>query len=201
MADIIDIADDTSFRKAEEELQRLRKLVYYDELTGIFNRRGFMEEAQHQFHLVSYGTTGIERRTGFQIPFSIVFFDIDDFKQVNDSYGHVTGDLALKTIALVLRMNLRDGDLYGRWGGEEFIVAMLGANKERAFIIADKIRIALSDFKFVVEGRRIPLTASFGSATYGEEKTLQELIERADKAMYRAKETGKNRVISADFSS
>lgn len=189
--------DEINLGKAEGELKRLRKLVYYDELTGLFNRRGLTEEAEHQFRLVSFGTTGVERRTGFQIPFSIIFFDIDDFKKLNDVYGHNAGDMALKAVAHVLKKNLRDGDLYGRWGGEEFLVALLGANQERAFVIAEKIRGALANFKFFVDGKRISLTASFGTATYEKEKNLHGLIERADKAMYRAKEAGKNQVISS----
>lgn len=179
----------------EQELARLNKLVHFDELTGLFNRRGFLEEAERIFHLVSYGDTSLERRTGFQIPFSIVFLDIDNFKNINDTYGHGAGDEALKVLADAMRHNLRTGDLFGRLGGEEFVVALLGASAKRAALIAEKLRSALEHRGFSWEGTSIVLTASFGVAEYENEPTLLELIAKADHAMYQAKQAGKNRII------
>lgn len=182
-------------KKMQEELTRLTRLVYYDELTGLMNRRGFMEEAERVFHLVSYGSTSLERRTGFQIPFSVVFIDLDNFKSLNDTYGHSAGDEALKTVTNILRHSLRTGDLFGRLGGEEFVAAIIGASARRAMLIAEKLRLALEQMPFIWEGTHIPLTASFGVAEYTEEQTLQELIDKADRAMYQAKQQGKNRTV------
>ncbi len=186
--------EENEVQKLQEELERLRTLVYFDELTGLLNRRGFMEEAEREFQLVSFGKTELERRTGFEIPFAIIFLDLDNFKSINDTYGHQGGDEALKTAATVLKQQLRDGDLLGRWGGEEFVVAVLGANQERTLAIAEKLRKSIEQANVTVAGGRIPLTASIGVASYRNTGTLQDLIDVADKAMYQAKETGKNRV-------
>lgn len=183
-------------KELETEIVRLRGLVYYDGLTGLLNRRGFMEEAERQFQLVSFGMSNIERRTGFQIPYSILFLDIDNFKKINDQHGHDVGDAALKALAGVLKERLREGDLPGRLGGEEFVVALIGVNLGRGKIVGEKLRKAVEDYEFNYHGQRIPLTISIGVAEYRDEKSLEELIASADKAMYTAKQQGKNRVIS-----
>ena len=182
-------------KEMQTELARLTKLVYYDDLTGLLNRRGFNEEAGRAFPLVSYGTTNIERRVGFQIPFSVIFLDIDNFKALNDTHGHAAGDAALKVVADVLRIHLRTGDLYGRMGGEEFVAAIIGASAHHASTIAEKLRESLEQMQFEWEGVHIPLTASFGVAEYTTEQTLHGLIGKADRAMYQAKRAGKNRVV------
>jgi diguanylate cyclase (GGDEF)-like protein len=195
MSDIDPPTPEEQLRLMELELARLSKLVYHDELTALFNRRGFLEEAERVFHLISYGDTSLERRTGFQIPFSIVFLDIDNFKSINDTYGHDAGDAALKALADTMRTSLRAGDLFGRLGGEEFVVALIGASAKRAALIGEKLRAALERIQFSWEETPIPLTASFGVAEYDNEATLLELISKADRAMYQAKEAGKNRVV------
>lgn len=172
--------------KLETELEHLKKLVYYDELTGILNRRGFTEEAGKAFRAISFGRAAIERRIGFQIPFSVLFIDLDDFKKLNDTRGHEAGDKALKKVAEILRAGLRASDIFGRWGGEEFAVALLGANVDVAKNVAEKLR------RDIVEAG---LSASIGVASYQKEKSLAELIDFADKAMYQAKKKGKNRVM------
>lgn len=173
-------------KKLEAELERLQRLVHYDELTEILNRRGFNEEAGKAFRAVSFGRTEIERRIGFQIPFSILFIDLDDFKILNDIRGHEAGDKALKKVAEILRLGLRASDIFGRWGGEEFVVALLGANVNAAKAVAEKLRRDIAE---------AGLSASVGVASYQKEKSLAELIDSADKAMYQAKKKGKNRVI------
>lgn len=176
-------------KQLEKELARLQKLVFYDELTGIFNRRGFSEEAGKAFRAVSFSRIEIERRIGFQIPFSLLFIDLDDFKKINDTCGHEAGDKALKKVAQVLKTNLRSSDIFGRWGGEEFIVVLLGANANAAKNVAEKLRQDIEKTK---------LSASIGVVSYGKEKSLVKLIDFADKAMYRAKKKGKNRVVALD---
>ncbi len=181
--------------KLVAELERLRKLVYYDELTGVLNRRGFQEEAGKVFQAVSLGRTELERRIQHQIPFSIVFLDIDDFKHINDRYGHAAGDRALREVAVMAQKHLRSGDLIGRWGGEEFVIALVGADRSIAKAVAEKLRSFISEVKFPLDGETVQLTASLGVVQYGSERSLLDLIGNADKAMYQAKQEGKNRVI------
>lgn len=197
MKDTKSKSEDRRTEQLQSELSRLTKLVYHDDLTGLFNRRGFFEEGERAFHLVSFGTTSLERRTGFQIPYSVIFLDIDNFKKLNDTHGHAAGDAALRIVADILRNKLRTGDLFARIGGEEFVAAIIGADSRRAAVAAEKLRSSLEQTKFEFEGVNIPLTASFGVAEYTVEKTLQELIEKADRAMYQAKQAGKNRVVAS----
>lgn len=186
-----------TIKQLEDEIERLRHLVYYDELTGLLNRRGFLHEAGAEFHLVSYGMSTVERRVGAQIPFAVVFCDLDDFKGINDTHGHAAGDGALKVAATTLQQSLRHGDVVARWGGEEFVVALVGAGAANAERIAEKLRKNLEQVQVVHGGTRIPLTGSFGVASYEHEESLEKVIERADRAMYASKKAGKNRVTIA----
>ena len=175
--------------KLHKELERLKSLVFYDHLTGVLNRLGFKEEAEKALRAVAFRRTEIERRIGFQIPFSIIFLDIDDFKKINDAEGHLKGDKVLKTVAGILQARLRGSDIFGRWGGEEFVVALLGGNLEVARKVAEDLRAS-------VEKRGV--TISLGIAGFSQEKNLDEIIHKADQAMYEAKRQGKNRVILAN---
>lgn len=198
MRDVLEniIASFKNRRDMLRELNRLRKLVFYDELTGVLNRRGFMEEAQKAFRAVSFSRKHTERRAGLRIPFVVLFLDIDDFKKLNDTYGHDAGDRALKKVAALLKKNLRLQDIIGRLGGEEFVVALLGTRAETAHMVAERIRWDIHHGRFVAKGRRgIHVTASIGIAAHNGERDLNELIHNADEAMYRAKKKGKNRVI------
>ena len=180
----------------EEELKRLTKLVYHDELTGILNRRGFSKEAEEQFKGISLGDTLVERRTHNQIPYAVIFIDLDDFKKINDTYGHAIGDIALKTVSSVLAEQLRGGDVFGRWGGEEFVVGLLGASAELARHVAEKLRVAIERCVIKTEeGHSINLSASFGVKEHDNEKSVSEMLDSADDAMYEAKKNGKNRVV------
>lgn len=184
-------------RKLEEEIERLRHLAYYDELTGVLNRRGFLREVGAEFRLVSSGTSTVERRVGVQIPFAVVFCDLDNFKALNDTHGHAVGDEALKYSTHTFIHSLRQGDMIGRWGGEEFVVALAGAGAVNAQRIAEKLRANLEKEPLQWEGTHIPLTGSFGVAVYHNGDTLQDIIAQADAAMYEAKKSGKNRVVTA----
>ncbi len=186
-------------KKLEDEIERLRRLAYYDELTGILNRRGFLHEADAEFRLISSGTSTVERRVGVQIPFAVVFCDLDDFKMLNDTHGHAAGDEALKISAKVFSDSLRRGDMIGRWGGEEFVIVLAGAGAVNAQRIAEKLRASLERAQLQWEDIHIPLTGSSGVAAYCNGDALHDIIARADRAMYEAKKSGKNRVVvSAD---
>ncbi len=180
--------------KLKKEIERLNKLVYYDELTGLLNRRGFLNEVTKAFRAISFKRTEIERRLGFQIPFTIIFFDLDNFKKINDTCGHEAGDAVLKNVANILQSRLRSSDVCCRWGGEEFLVALLGADVSAAFKIAENLRKIIESKKVPVKKEKLKITASFGVAGYANEPALDELIKKADKAMYKSKKGGKNKI-------
>jgi diguanylate cyclase (GGDEF)-like protein len=181
----------------EVELRRLQGMVFQDELTGMLNRRGFVDRVDQIFQFIRQHHDQ-ERRHGVRIPFSVIFIDLDNFKQINDEYGHGMGDAALKHAAQVFARTVRQGDVIARFGGEEFVVALHAVTIDDAEHVAEKIRHALELSPCVHEGVSLPLTASFGVAEYrvGDD-TLEQLIKRADEAMYEAKRAGKNRVVVA----
>lgn len=187
--------NDTKVGELESEIKRLQNLVYFDELTGLHNRRGFLEAAQTIFKAVSYGRTELERRVSFNIPFSVVFLDIDNFKSINDTYGHDVGDMVLKKVSESLKKHQRSSDVYGRLGGEEFVFALIGAETNAAKAVAEKLRKEIENMELETNGKKLNITVSLGIITYTDEKSLEELIKKADKAMYEAKQQGKNRVV------
>jgi diguanylate cyclase (GGDEF)-like protein len=125
------------------------------------------------------------------LDFSIIMIDLDDFKSVNDTFGHQAGDIVLKKVAEIARALIRLGDRMGRWGGEEFIVLLPNASYEQAKELAERLRIGISIYHFDGVGSA---TASFGVSSFEREDDFYSLIQRADAALYRAKESGKNQV-------
>lgn len=182
-------------RKLEGEIRRLKKLVYYDELTDILNRRGFKEEAEKIFgDIYPDGRKGSEKRVAPKLPFSVIFIDLDNFKKVNDKYGHDAGDMVLKNTAKTLKHHLRKNDIYARWGGEEFVVALPKITEPIAEKIAEKLRQKIETREVNIgKNRKIRITISIGIVMHHNENTLSGMIENADMAMYKAKKKGKNR--------
>jgi diguanylate cyclase (GGDEF)-like protein len=125
---------------------------------------------------------------------SIIMADVDNFKNVNDTYGHQAGDLILRDVANIIQSKCRQLDVVGRYGGEEFIVMLSGAKASDAANLAEKIRTAVEDRKFRIGNMIYSTTISLGIAEYSNEKTKNELVEKADKALYHSKKTGKNKV-------
>jgi diguanylate cyclase (GGDEF)-like protein len=171
------------------ENARLRRIVerqaLIDGLTGIANRR----QCEDAF------TAEIARAERLGSTLTLVLGDLDDFKAVNDAHGHAVGDDVLRTFAGVLRATVRDSDLAGRWGGEEFILLLPGADAAGGAQLADRVRDALAKCSF--EGRNgqaVRVTCSFGVAQHRPGAGERELFSAADRALYRAKSTGKNRV-------
>ena len=119
-------------------------------------------------------------------------FDIDHFKAVNDMYGHDIGDNVLKGIANVIQFNLRKTDVFARWGGEEFIILAPETTSEQAERLGEKLRSAIEGYDFDIEDR---VTASFGFTLYRSDSTSEQMIKRADEAMYQAKNNGRNQVV------
>lgn len=182
-------------KKLLAEIKRLNFLAYYDELTKVYNRRGFLENSNKIFKAVVYKRRELEKRIGYKIPLSIIFIDVDNFKKINDKYGHNIGDKVLMKVAKTLKSRLRDYDIIGRLGGEEFVIALIGCDLNSAQKIAEDLRQKIEKIKIKTKKGIFNITASFGVVTYDNEKNLQELINKADKAMYKAKKEGKNRVV------
>ena len=164
-----------------------------DELTGLFNRRRFQEAM----------ATEVERSKRFGQPVGLVLLDLDDFKAVNDTYGHQQGDLVLREVARVLRETSREIDEPARYGGEELAVVLPGTDLEGAYNLAERVRAGIEELALpLLDGDGVlRVTASFGVATLpGSAEDMRELVAAADEALYRAKRAGKNRTVRAEAS-
>ncbi|MDL0436019.1 MULTISPECIES: histidine kinase N-terminal 7TM domain-containing protein [unclassified Niallia] len=168
--------------------KQLRELAYKDGLTKIYNRTFFMEKSKEV----------ISRDRGAQDYTSLLLFDVDHFKGINDTFGHFAGDDALRHIVSVTQGLLKEDMLFGRYGGEEFIVLLPGYSLESAAEIGHSIRSCLENSSFYSKAEKIAITASFGVAATENishpEAALSELVEKADVALYEAKRNGRNRV-------
>ena len=169
-----------------DKVQQSIELALVDPLTGLNNRR-FLDN-----HLATMLDQAHRRRA----PLSLMIFDIDHFKRVNDTHGHGCGDEVLKGFADRLRRIIRGGDLLCRLGGEEFVIVMPNASVELATRVAERTRSAIETEPFVIDrsGRTIPITVSVGVAGRGRDSDADSLYRRADRALYRSKSEGRNRV-------
>ncbi len=158
-----------------------------DPLTGIYNRRTFMERLDEEY----------ERYQRYKTPFSLLFFDVDHFKIVNDTYGHEAGDKALKGIAVSSSQILRKTDVLARYGGEEFVVILYETGLEKAVKAAEKLRLLIEEAHFEYDNTVVPITISIGvTEVCKNDSTPSDIVNRADKYLYRAKQTGRNMVMS-----
>ncbi len=178
-------------RELEQAVEREQQLARTDGLTGIYNHRHFIDIAAYEFAMA-------ER---YNHTISILIFDVDKFKQVNDTMGHLFGDEMLKHIAQVAKQRLRETDILARYGGEEFIVLLPNTNSSEAHVVAEDIRQSIAANGLDSDKGRVNVTISIGiSKILPKEDSLEEFIRRADKALYEAKAAGRNcvRVYSAD---
>jgi diguanylate cyclase (GGDEF)-like protein len=171
--------------KLEGDKELLQELSSTDRLTKLYNRAKFEELFEYE----------IRQTLRYDTPLSLIMVDLDHFKQVNDTYGHQVGDLVLQDMATILTRSSRASDAVARWGGEEFLILAPKTNLEQAAQLAEKIRIAVEKHPFAEVGSK---TGSFGVACYRQQDTLTSLLQRADTALYRAKEEGRNRVVAED---
>lgn len=169
-----------------ESAEKSRDLALKDALTGIWNRQALNEDLEKEY----------TRWQRYQKPLSLVVWDIDLFKRVNDQYGHAAGDKVLKTIARIFMQATRDADFIARFGGEEFVGIFPETRLEDALILANKIRDKVANSKFHYENKPVAITASAGLATFRPNDTIDDVFKRADAALYRAKLAGRNRCIA-----
>ena len=173
----------TDISELESEKEKLRLLAMTDTLTGAANRL--------QFNTMMDKFVDLSSR--YETPLSIVMFDVDNFKRVNDDYSHHVGDEVLKELVKVVSKNVRKADLFVRWGGEEFLIILANTNSDNATLAAEKFRKSIEDTDFHTIGR---LTCSFGVTSMSKDDTISSLISRADEALYQAKTAGRNCVTS-----
>ena len=153
-----------------------------DSLTGINNRRNFLGLVQKE----------ITRASRYNHPFSLIMLDIDHFKKVNDTYGHFVGDQVLIECCDVCMKELRDNDIMGRLGGEEFAIALMECDTAEAAIVAERIRQAVASHAVITGKEKIRITVSLGVTGICEDHDFNRMLERADHALYQAKENGRN---------
>ncbi len=178
-------------RKLNEELAKankeLEKIATFDMLSGLLNRRSLDNKISIE----------IERALRLNIPLSGIMIDVDHFKQVNDNYGHQCGDRVIENIGKICNSQLRKYDYAGRYGGEEFFIILPNTTSEQALHIAERFKEDMESFSVMCEGEPIKITVSMGIAQFSPDETRTMWIKRADQAMYRAKQTGRNRIVLA----
>lgn len=176
--------------KLRKETFRLRRRTSTDELTGVMSYAKLIESLEQQIDRA-------QRRGHDRSPLCLIMSDLDFFKKINDTYGHMMGDLVLRHVAGRIQSATRDFDLVGRFGGEEFVIIMTDTNLELAKVIAERIREGVMSAPFHVKRYNIPVTVSLGVAMLRQGERKESLLERADAAMYEAKRSGRNRVAIA----
>jgi diguanylate cyclase len=169
-------------RQLHESLREEQRMAMIDALTGIPNRAAYDDRIEEEH----------KRWKRFARPVSILAWDIDRFKTINDAYGHKAGDKVLRVIGQHLARHVRDTDFVGRYGGEEFVMLLVGTDVNEARIVAEKIRQEISQLGFHFHDHPVAITASCGITSFTDEDTPDIAFDRADKALYRAKELGRN---------
>lgn len=171
-----------------QRLEELQEMAMYDALTGIANRRYIEMNLE----------TRLEELKRYNWPFAVMFMDVDNFKNLNDTHGHSIGDRALKMIGSTMVNSLRSFDIIGRWGGEEFVVILVNVADGELFKVADRFRCLVENSRLPLESNdTLSVTVSAGVTNARPDDSVESLIERADKLMYQSKLHGKN-LISTD---
>ncbi len=167
--------------------QKIENIAIVDPLTEVYTRRYFMERLSQEF----------KRSTFKKIPLSFLMIDVDHFKEFNDRYGHLTGDQILREIGRMIKAGIREIDIAGRFGGEEFCVVLPETDQKGALFAAERLRLSVEKSSIKAYETTVQTTLSIGLASFPDHaSTTTELIDKADWALYRAKKTGRNRVCS-----
>lgn len=173
--------------RLEEALRRIEQMAARDELTGVFNRRSLIDFIGRQK----------SRAERFGTGFSVLMVDLDHFKRINDTYGHQAGDAVLVAFAQSAVVNLRETDVFGRYGGEEFLAILDQTPAQNVPVVAERLCALARELKFDDLASGLRITVSIGGTDYRKSESWQKMVERADQALYRAKQGGRNRFVQA----
>lgn len=172
-----------------ENIEKMKDFAFKDYLTGLYNRRYFFEVMDNF----------IKEKDEIDIPFSVSMIDIDNFKSINDKYGHDVGDLALKSLSKILRDNTKNSDIIARFGGEEFCIILKSINEENSIMLLEKIRQQIEHFVLKTKDEEFSFTISIGTTHIDNKSKIKDInleLKKADEMLYQAKTTGKNKIIS-----
>ncbi len=180
----------------ETKIRELTNDLIHDSLTGLKTRRYFEEELSTFLYQIESAKESLTKRKDWALfkNLSILFFDVDHFKKINDTYGHDVGDRVLKEVSKVISSTIRSGDTIARWGGEEMVASLLGADENDAKEKAELVRVNVSKMSFA-DLPDLKVTLSIGVASIFDGATKDSLIKNADSALYKAKESGRNKVV------
>jgi diguanylate cyclase (GGDEF)-like protein/PAS domain S-box-containing protein len=181
----LEVFRDASPRNSERRIAELEKLAYVDWLTHLPNRR-YLEMRFPQL---------LAEQHAMSDKMGILMLDLDDFKNVNDSYGHQSGDTVLASIAKTLTGALRDSDIAGRWGGDEFLALLPDASKDGLQTLADRCRVLIAQTQVECGEKRVSVTASVGAVYVRPEDTMETALTRVDRMLYESKNRGRDRVV------
>ena len=168
--------------------QKMEETAFIDGLTGLHNHRYFQKRFDQD----------LSRTERYEKPLALILLDIDNFKEINDSYGHLQGDRVLKDIAKIMMWERRGSDLFARYGGEEFAAILPETDVKGALLFAERLREAVEEHLFPTEGLPLKVTISLGVASFPERREKVDIIKAADDALYLSKKEGKNRVSYID---
>jgi diguanylate cyclase (GGDEF)-like protein len=177
------IGFNTDINKQKRIEAHLKELATIDELTGVANRSKVKELLDRE----------VDRARRYRNPLSLIYFDIDHFKQVNDTYGHKSGDEVLIEITKIIQKELRKTDILARWGGEEFLIVIPETSLQNGVVLANKLREIIEEHNFKDVSK---VTCSFGVTQFTLHDDIDKFVQRADEALYAAKDGGRNRVIA-----
>jgi len=175
-------------RQLEDLLDKVNYMAITDALTGLYNRRRFHDALTSEY----------ERARRYGTPFSLIMLDIDFFKKINDTFGHDVGDAVLKEVSGMLLKSIRDIDTAARYGGEEFMIILPNTDKAHARVVAERMRQAIEDYDFAEVARKISVSIGISGMPDIKVDNEEKLIRCADFAMYRAKQLGRNRTVTAE---
>lgn len=171
-------------QEIENEAEKYKTLAFTDKLTGLFNRR----------YIEDFIKSRLEDFRRLSLPFCVMFIDIDHFKAFNDNYGHEMGDEVIKMVGESCQLMIRSSDLFGRFGGEEFVTVLSGTNEQNMYVIADAMRTIVENTGIRSNGDALKVTISIGATMVRAEDSLESILKRADDFLYKSKEAGRNQV-------